>query len=109
MNLAIRAGARKVLVEGDTQLIIKFVSGGYECKSPILLPIIHHANNTISRFELFAVRHIRRAQNTDADALANQALDNDLRPLDLFCTDVFIACCIVAEFPLFSFTGADAE
>ena len=95
-------GARKVLVEGDSQLILKFVSGAYESRSPNLLPIIHHANKTISRFELFAVRHIRRAESTDADVLANQALDNDLRPLDLFCANVCIASLIVAEFPLLS-------
>lgn len=60
----------------DSKLVAEQLSGRYKIKSPHLKPIIEKIK--ILAFELGAVTysHIPRANNSQADKLANKALDN---------------------------------
>ena len=68
-------GATDVEVIGDSELIAKQVKGIYKVKHPAMRPLYLEAMQAIRAFERFSIRTVPRAQNADADALVNAALD----------------------------------
>jgi ribonuclease HI len=60
-------GASEVEVIGDSELIAKQVMGVYKVKHPAL--------SALRAFDKWSIRTVPRAQNADADALVNAALD----------------------------------
>lgn len=68
-------GATEVEVVGDSELIAKQVKGIYKVKHPSMRPLYMEAMEAFRGFEKWSVRTVPRAQNADADALVNAALD----------------------------------
>jgi ribonuclease HI len=71
---AIRLGARKVDITLDSELVVRQLSGRYRVKSATLKPLYQEAQELLARLEMVAIRHVPRAQNSEADRLANMAL-----------------------------------
>ena len=72
-------GATEVEVVNDSELIAHQVNGRYKVKHPDMKPLHAEALQALRGFERWSVRPVPRAQNADADALVNQALDGELR------------------------------
>lgn len=68
-------GADEVEVVGDSELVAKQVSGQYKVKHAGLRPLHAEALRALAGFTRWQVRTVPRAQNADADALVNAALD----------------------------------
>jgi ribonuclease HI len=68
-------GATEVDVIGDSELIAKQVKGLYKVKHPSMRPLYLEAMEAFRQFENWSIRTVPRAQNADADALVNAALD----------------------------------
>jgi ribonuclease HI len=68
-------GATEVEVIGDSELIAKQVKGQYKVKHPSMRPLYVEAMDAFRAFEQWSIRTVPRAQNADADALVNAALD----------------------------------
>jgi ribonuclease HI len=68
-------GAGEVEVVGDSELIAKQVQGLYKVKHPAMRPLHLEAMKALRGFERWSIRTVPRAQNADADALVNAALD----------------------------------
>jgi ribonuclease HI len=68
-------GASEIEVIGDSELIAKQVKGVYKVKHPAMRPLYLEAIDAIKAFERVSIRTVPRAQNADADALVNAALD----------------------------------
>ncbi len=68
-------GATEVEVIGDSELIAKQVQGLYKVKHPAMRPLHLQAMQALRGFERWSIRTVPRAQNADADALVNAALD----------------------------------
>lgn len=68
-------GIKKLLVEGDSELIVKQLHGIYQVKAEGLQVLNSACKKIIDSFEFFRVSHIPRAENKRADELANQAMD----------------------------------
>ena len=68
-------GADEVEVVNDSELVAKQVNGAYKVKHPDMRPLHAEAMEALRDFERWTVRSVPRAQNADADALVNQALD----------------------------------
>jgi ribonuclease HI len=68
-------GADEVEVVNDSELVAKQVSGAYRVKHPAMKPLHAQALQALQQFERWSIRSVPRAQNADADALVNQALD----------------------------------
>ncbi|MCW3021541.1 MAG: reverse transcriptase-like protein [Conexibacter sp.] len=68
-------GATEVEVVNDSELIAKQVNGEYKVKHEAMKALHAQALKALSAFERWSVRTVPRAQNADADALVNQALD----------------------------------
>jgi ribonuclease HI len=68
-------GATEVDVVGDSELIAKQVKGLYKVKHPSMRPLYMEAMEAFRNFQKWSIRTVPRAQNADADALVNAALD----------------------------------
>jgi ribonuclease HI len=68
-------GASEVEVVGDSELIAKQVRGIYKVKNEAMRPLHREALAALGAFEQWSIRTVPRAQNADADALVNAALD----------------------------------
>jgi ribonuclease HI len=68
-------GASEVEVVGDSELIAKQVLGEYKVKNETLRPLHREATDALRGFERWSIRTVPRAQNAEADALVNAALD----------------------------------
>jgi ribonuclease HI len=68
-------GGTEVEVIGDSELIAKQVQGIYKVKHPAMRPLHLEAMAALRTFERWSIRTVPRAQNAEADALVNAALD----------------------------------
>jgi ribonuclease HI len=68
-------GIRALRVESDSELMVKQMQGQYKVKSEDLRPLFERAKKMSMGFESFRIDHVYREQNREADALANEALD----------------------------------
>src|ERR1700682_1436676 len=68
-------GVRALRVESDSELLVRQMRGHYKVKSPDLRPLFERAKKMSQTFKSFRIDHVYREQNSEADALANEALD----------------------------------
>jgi ribonuclease HI len=68
-------GIRALRVESDSELVVRHIRGQYKVKSPDLRPLFERALKMARTFASFKIEHVDREQNAEADALANEALD----------------------------------
>jgi ribonuclease HI len=72
---AARLGAREVEVINDSELVAKQLTRVYKVKHPAMRPLFEDASRRLAEFERWSIRSVPRAQNAEADALVNAALD----------------------------------
>ena len=75
LEAAARHGATELELRLDSELIVRQIQGRYRVKNAALKPLYAELKALTERIPSFSIRHIPRAQNTAADALANAALD----------------------------------
>jgi ribonuclease HI len=68
--------ADEIRIYLDSQLVVRQVLGEYKIKRPHLVPLAQEARKRMARFPKISLSHIPREENSEADALANQAIDN---------------------------------
>jgi len=68
-------GATEVEVVNDSELVAKQLTGAYKVKHAGMRPLHAEAVSALDDFEKWSIRSVPRAENADADALVNQALD----------------------------------
>ena len=68
-------GATEVELINDSELIAKQLSGLYKVKHPDMRPLHAQAIALLRGFDAWSIRSVPRAQNEQADALVNAALD----------------------------------
>jgi ribonuclease HI len=68
--------ANEIEVVGDSELIAKQVQGLYKVKHEAMRPLYLDAMKALREFDSWSIRTVPRAQNAEADALVNQALDS---------------------------------
>ena len=69
------AGARELLVRADSELMVRQMLGKYKVRAPHLQPLHIEARRLASSLARFRIEHVPRAENKDADRLANKAMD----------------------------------
>jgi ribonuclease HI len=65
-------GASELELVGDSELIVRQVKGEYKVKDATLRAEVQRA---LRPFDRWSIRHVRRAENAEADRLVNQVLD----------------------------------
>ncbi|MBA7616426.1 Bifunctional protein [subsurface metagenome] len=76
LEKAISLGARHVELNSDSELVVKQINGRYKVKNTALRPLYQKVVQLTGSLEGFKIAYIPREQNTEADNLANKALDN---------------------------------
>jgi len=75
LNEAVNLNIKELLVEGDSDLVIKQMNNEYKVKSENLIPLYEKAKKLESMFEKITFTHIYRNKNKRADELANKAVE----------------------------------
>ena len=68
-------GSTDVMVKMDSELVVKQMKGEYKVKHPVLKEQHARLSHAAAAFGKVSFTHVRRAENSDADALANEAMD----------------------------------
>jgi len=72
---AAELGAGEVELIGDSELVVRQVKGEYKVKDATLRDLHSQVKRALRPLESWSIRHVRRAENADADRLVNAALD----------------------------------
>jgi ribonuclease HI len=75
LERAAELGARELEVVNDSELVARQVNRVYKVKHPAMRLLFEEATARLGRFERWSIRSVPRAQNAEADALVNAALD----------------------------------
>jgi probable phosphoglycerate mutase len=75
LDYAVAQGIDRLLVRSDSELLVRQMEGRYKVKSPELRPLYEHARKLARGLAYFAIEHVPRERNREADELANIALD----------------------------------
>ncbi len=75
---AVKLGASSVRLFADSELLVKQLNGQYKVKNEGLKPLHNRAKELIAKIANVEVQYIPRAQNKEADALANKAIDEKI-------------------------------
>jgi ribonuclease HI len=67
--------ARRVRVRADSKLVVEQLRGTWRVKQMHLRPLHEQARQLLAGYDEVDLQHVRREENTDADALVNAALD----------------------------------
>ena len=76
LDYATSQGITALRIRSDSELLVRQMQGRYKVKSADLKPLFERASKMARQLTYFAIEHVRRELNTDADALANVALDS---------------------------------
>jgi ribonuclease HI len=78
IELAAGHGADELELIGDSELVVRQVEGRYKVKNAGMKELHEEVKRALRGFDSWSIRHVRRAENADADRLVNQALDGAL-------------------------------
>jgi ribonuclease HI len=73
LQYAVTLKARKLHVYSDSQVVVRQMTGEYECRSPRLYSL-HWTCQKLARSLKFSISHVRREFNVEANRLAQSAL-----------------------------------
>jgi probable phosphoglycerate mutase len=65
----------RLAVRSDSELLVRQMQGRYKVKSPDLRPLHERAQKMARTLAHFEISHVRRELNSEADELANLAMD----------------------------------
>lgn len=65
----------EVVIKMDSELVVKQMKGDYKVKHPVLKEQYARLIHAIGMFGAVSFTHVPRVENSDADALANDAMD----------------------------------
>jgi len=76
LNRAHELGIKKLIVNMDSELVIKQLNGLYKMKNADLKPHYDHAKRLAEKFDEITFQHVPRALNSIADKEVNRILDD---------------------------------
>jgi ribonuclease HI len=74
LELARVAGARQLILRGDSDVAVRYVTGAGTTAVVRLLPLIARAQEAMAQFDAVQLLWVPRHRNTEADRLSRQAL-----------------------------------
>lgn len=77
IELAAAHGAEELELVGDSELVVRQVEGRYKVKNAGMKELHAEVKRALESFDSWSIRHVRRAENADADRLVNEALDGE--------------------------------
>ena len=66
---------KKIIIKGDSNLVVKQIKKEYKIQSENLTTLFNKVNDELDKLDEYEIYHIPREKNTDADRLANLAIN----------------------------------
>ena len=76
LDWAAQQGLTSLKVLSDSELLVRQMRGQYKVKHPALRELFDRAQAKTRKLQQFAIEHVRREANRDADRMVNQVLDS---------------------------------
>ncbi|MGX1805120.1 bifunctional RNase H/acid phosphatase [Nocardia sp. NPDC055321] len=76
LEAAAELGAREVSVRMDSKLVVEQMSGRWQVKHAAMIPLADRARRLVAGFDRVSFTWIPRKENSHADRLANEAMDD---------------------------------
>ncbi|MFC9995963.1 bifunctional RNase H/acid phosphatase [Nocardia sp. NPDC127526] len=76
LEAAAELGAREVSVRMDSKLVVEQMSGRWKIKHEAMIPLAERARQLVAGFDRVSYAWIPRKENSYADRLANEAMDD---------------------------------
>jgi ribonuclease HI len=81
LEYAIENGHKAIKVISDSELLVRQIKGIYKVKNSVLKDLHARAKELIAKLEWFSIEHVLRGKNSEADQLANDAMDKGMKRL----------------------------
>jgi ribonuclease HI len=78
LEYALQHGPKALKLISDSELLVRQIKGIYKVKNATLQDLHGRAKELIARLDWFSIGHALREHNTEADRLANQAMDKGM-------------------------------
>jgi ribonuclease HI len=75
MEEAKKLGAKRIKIRGDSELVVRQMTGVYRVRHPDLIPLHRQAKELLESFDQATIEHNYRDKNELADRLGNLAMD----------------------------------
>ena len=75
LEIAIKEDLEEINVYTDSQLVANQINGSWKVKDADIKILFDKAKSLIRNFPRFTITHIRRENNSEADRLANEAIN----------------------------------
>ncbi len=76
LDYAVRENHPSLKVLSDSELLVRQMLGQYKVKNPALQELFGRAQALTRKLQQFAIEHVLREKNQEADRLVNQVLDS---------------------------------
>ena len=81
LEYAIKHGYKALKVISDSELLVRQIKGIYKVKNSVLKDLHARAKELIAKLDWFSIEHVLRGKNSEADQLANEAMDIGMKRL----------------------------
>jgi ribonuclease HI len=78
LEYALQHGPKALKLISDSELLVRQIKGIYKVKNAVLQDLHGRAKELIAQLDWFCIGHALREHNTDADRLANEAMDKGM-------------------------------
>jgi ribonuclease HI len=75
LEALLQLGQKNIVVQSDSQLMVRQLNGEYRVKDEKLKVLFQRARDLLRKFGSYRIVHVRREMNQLADRLANRGID----------------------------------
>jgi len=79
LEALIRLGRKNIVVQSDSQLLVRQLNGEYRVKDEKLKELFQRAVSLLRQFDWYRIVHMRREFNKLADRMANRGIDEAVK------------------------------
>ena len=79
LEYANKHGHKALRLISDSELLVRQIKGIYKVKNSVLKDLHARAKELITKLDWFSIEHVLRGKNSEADQLANEAMDRGVK------------------------------
>ena len=79
LEALIRLGRKNIVVQSDSQLLVRQLNGEYRVKDEKLKELFQRAVSLLRQFDSYRIVRVRREFNKLADRMANRGIDEAVK------------------------------
>jgi ribonuclease HI len=78
LKIALERNPPDLLIQSDSELMVRHVNGEYSCKHPHLRILLREVRKLMNQLQSCSIIHVGRDNNIDADLEVNRVMDSYL-------------------------------